>query len=60
MEITKERILAETNLAIHEKESVFIRRINDEEIILVIGKYDFSTDDWICPRISARLKISDA
>ena len=62
MEITKERLLIEINLAIVQKEDFMVRKVedNDDEIILIVGKYDFMTDDWINPRITSRLTLVDA
>ena len=62
MEITRERLLAEITLAIVQKEDFMIRRVedNDTEIIFIVGKYDFMTDDWINPRITSRLTLVDA
>jgi len=62
MEITKENLLAEINKAIVQKEDFMVRKVedNDDEIILIVGKYDFMTDDWINPRINSRLTIVDA
>ena len=62
MEITRERLLAEITLAIVQKEDFMVRRVedNDTEIIFIVGKYDFMTDDWINPRITSRLTLVDA
>ena len=62
MEITKERLLTEINLAIVQKEDFMVRRVedNETEIIFVVGKYDFMTDEWINPRITSRLTLMDA
>jgi hypothetical protein len=62
MEITKERLLVEINLAIVQKEDFMVRKVedNDNEIIFIVGKYDFVDEDWINPRISSRLTLVDA
>ena len=62
MEITKERLLTEINLAIVQKEDFMVRRVedNETEIIFVVGKSDFMTDEWIDPRITSRLTLLDA
>ena len=62
MEITKERLLTEINLAIVQKEDFMVRRVedNETEIIFVVGKYDFMTDEWINPRITSRFTLVDA
>ena len=61
MEITKERLLTEINLAIVQKEDIMVRKVedNDAEIIFIVGKYDFITDDWINPRITSRFTLVD-
>ena len=62
MKITKERLLTEINRAIVQKEDFMVRKVedNDSEIIFIVGKYDFMTDDWINPRITSRLTLVDA
>ena len=62
MKITKERLLTEINRAIVQKEDFMVRKVedNDSEIIFIVGKYDFMTDDWINPRITPRLTLVDA
>ena len=62
MEITKKRLLTEINRAIVQKEDFMVRTVedNDTEIIFIVGKYDFMTDDWINPRITSRFTLVDA
>ena len=59
MEITKERLLTEINRAIVQKEDFMVRKVeeNDAEIIFIVGRYDFITDDWINPRITSRFTL---
>ena len=62
MEITKERLLTEINLAIVQKEDFMVRRVedNETEIIVIVGRYNIVSDVWINPRISSRLTLTDA
>ena len=62
MEITIERLLVEINKAIVQKEDFMVRRAedNDDEIVFVVGKYDFVDEDWINPRITSRFTLMDA
>ena len=61
MEITIERLLVEINKAIVQKEDFMVRRAedNDDEIVFVVGKYDFVDEDWINPRITSRFTLMD-
>lgn len=62
MEITIERLLVEINKAIVQKEDFMVRRAedNDDELVFVVGKYDFVDEDWINPRITSRFTLMDA